>query len=139
VNSLRPSAIIFLVGFFIFSVQDVIAHGGSHDSKEGAAPPAMDSMYSAKENKTSDNSLDTMFSPGDLFLAGEVVSPDPMPEGGMEMTGSHDEHAGHQKSQVELARHKLISSSRKGFGAAVGITLFAGIVFAGLTFLRRGE
>jgi hypothetical protein len=136
VNNLRPSAIIFLVGFLLFTVQDVIAKGGSHESIESVAPPAMDSMYSAKENKTSENSLDTMFSPSDLFMTGEVVSPDPVPGGGMEMAGSHSEHA---ESQVELARHKQISSSSKGFGVAVGITLLAGLVFACLTFIRPGE
>ncbi len=143
-NTFRLSAIIFLT-FSLFTAQDVFAHGGAHQPKEKevetAAPPAMDSMYSSKENKLSplpsspDNGFDTIFSPGDLFVEGEVLSPSSME--GMKMEGNHNEHAESQK--VEIARHKRVSSSSKGFGTAIGITLFAGVVFAGLTFLRPGE
>ena len=108
---------------------------------EDVAPPVMDSMYSVKENEpdplseSADDNFDNMFSPTDLFTENELASPMPMAD--MKMEGG--EHAGHQEPQVELSHHDLVSSSSKGFGAAVGITLFAGIVFAGLTFLRPGE
>jgi len=55
------------------------------------------------------------------------------------MEESHSEHSGHQQPQVQIARHEWVSSGRKGYGTAVGITLFAGLAFASLTFMRPGE
>ena len=99
----------------------------------------MDSIYSVKENdplaEPAGDNFDNVFSPTDLFTADELVSP--MPMGDMKMEGG--EHAGHQEPQIELSHHELVSPSSKGFGTAVGITLFAGLVFAGFTFLRLGE
>jgi hypothetical protein len=131
-NSLRFSAMVFFALLFFCPVSGAFAHGGGHEPKQDAA---MDSMYSVKEGDTApladDGSLDNIFSPTDLFTAEELV--DPMPD--MKM----NEHAGHQGPQVEISRHKLVSPDNKGFGVAVGITLFAGLVFAGLTFMRSGE
>ena len=142
-NTFRLSSAIFLMFLFLFPVQEVFAHGGDHkpEEKKDVAPPAMDSMYSVKENEpdplaeSADDNFDNMFSPTDLFTENELASP--MPMGDMKMEGG--EHAAHQEPQVELSHHELVSPSSKGFGIAVGITLFAGLVFAGLTFLRPGE
>ncbi len=131
-NSLRFSAMIFLALLFLCPVPEAFSHGGGHEPEE-KQDAAMDSMYSVKENNTAPlaDGFDNIFSPTDLFTTEELVSP--MPD--MKM----NEHAGHQGPQVELARHKLVSSDNKGFGTAVGITLFAGLVFVGLTFMRSGE
>ena len=135
----RLLSIIFLL--FLFPVQETFAQGGGHKPEEKKDVAAMDSIYSVKENdplaEPAGDNFDNVFSPTDLFTADELVSP--MPMGDMKMEGGQGEHAGHQDPQVELSHHELVSSSSKGFGAAVGITLFAGIVFAGLTFLRPGE
>ena len=140
-NIFRFSSVIFLVILFLFPVQEVFAHSGGHKPEEKKDVAAMDSIYSVKENdplaEPAGDNFDNVFSPTDLFTADELVSP--MPMGDMKMEGGQGEHAGHQEPQVELSHHELVSSSSKGFGAAVGITLFAGIVFAGLTFLRPGE
>ena len=133
----RLLSIIFLL--FLFPVQETFAQGGGHKPEEKKDVAAMDSIYSVKENdplaEPAGDNFDNVFSPTDLFTADELVSP--MPMGDMKMEGG--EHAGHQEPQIELSHHELVSSSSKGFGAAVGITLFAGIVFAGFTFLRLGE
>ena len=135
----RLLSIIFLL--FLFPVQETFAQGGGHKPEEKKDVAAMDSIYSVKENdplaEPAGDNFDNVFSPTDLFTADELVSP--MPMGDMKMEGGQGEHVGHQEPQVELSHHELVSSSSKGFGAAVGITLFAGIVFAGLTFLRPGE
>ena len=139
----RLSLVLFLVILFLFPVQEVFAHGGGHkpEEKKDVAPPAMDSMYSVKENEpdplaeSAGDNFDNIFSPTDLFTENELASPMPMAD--MKMEGG--EHAGHQGPQVEISHHERVSSSSKGFGTAVGITLFAGLVFAGLTFLRPGE
>ena len=133
----RLLSIIFLL--FLFPVQETFAQGGGHKPEEKKDVAAMDSIYSVKENdplaEPAGDNFDNVFSPTDLFTADELVSP--MPMGDMKMEGG--EHAGHQEPQVELSNHELVSSSSKGFGTAVGITLFAGLVFAGFTFLRLGE
>ena len=138
-NIFRISSVCFLAILFIYSAQKTFAQGGGHEPEKIKAeePVAIDSMYSVKENEvdlTSDSSdsLNSMFSPTDLFTQDELV--DPIDE--KHMGGSHNEHAG---PQVELSRHERVSSSSKGFGTAVGITLFAGLAFAGLTFRRPGE
>ena len=133
----RLLSIIFLL--FLFPVQETFAQGGGHKPEEKKDVAAMDSIYSVKENdplaEPAGDNFDNVFSPIDLFTADELVSP--MPMGDMKMEGG--EHAGHQEPQIELSHHELVSSSSKGFGTAVGITLFAGLVFAGFTFLRLGE
>ena len=133
----RLLSIIFLL--FLFPVQETFAQGGGHKPEEKKDVAAMDSIYSVKENdplaEPAGENFDNVFSPTDLFTADELVSP--MPMGDMKMEGG--EHAGHREPQIELSHHELVSSSSKGFGTAVGITLFAGLVFAGFTFLRLGE
>ncbi len=135
----RLPSIYFLAILFLFSAEKTFAHGGGHKPAEIKAeePAVTDSMYSVQENEPeplsdSSDSLDTMFSPTDLFTQDELV--DPMDDKKME--GSHNEHDG---PQVDLSRHERVTSSSKGFGTAVGITLFAGLVFAGLTIRRPGE
>ena len=138
-NMFRISSVFFFAILFIYSTQKTFAHDGGHEPEEIKAeePAATDSMYSVKENEVdpisdSSDSLNNIFSPTDLFTQDELV--DPIDE--KHMGGSHNEHAG---PQVELSRHERVSSSSKGFGTAVGITLFAGLAFAGLTFRRPGE
>ena len=138
-NIFRISSVCFLAILFIYSAQKTFAHDGGHDPEEIKAeePAATESMYSVKENEAeplsdSSDSLDNIFSPTDLFTQDELV--DPMDDKKME--GSHNEHDG---PHVELSHHERVSSSSKGFGTAVGITLFAGLAFVSLTFRRPGE
>ena len=138
-NMSRLSFVCCLLILFLFLAQKSSAQGGGHEHEEMKAeePASIDSMYSVKENAVdptldSSDSLDNMFSPADLFTQDELVSP----IDDKKMNGSHNEHAG---PQVELSRHERVSSSSKGFGTAVGITLFVGLAFAGLTFRRPGE
>jgi len=141
-NVFRLVPAVFLAILFLFPTQGIWAHGGAHkpEEKKMEAPTATDSMYSAKEADPladSGDSLDNIFSPTDLFTKDELVSPLPMDD--KEMEESHSEHSGHQQPQVQIARHEWVSSGRKGYGTAVGITLFAGLAFASLTFMRPGE
>ncbi|MBC8288270.1 MAG: hypothetical protein H8E42_12415 [Nitrospinae bacterium] len=138
-NTLRFASAVFLAILFLLPAPVIFAHGGGHKPEAGKVEEsaATDSMYSVKESEIaplSDSGNDPMFSPTDLFTQDELVDPNPMED--KEMKGGHNEHAG---PQVQLASHEWVSSSSKGFGTAVGITLFAGIAFAGLTFIRRGE
>ena len=133
--------IVFLALFLIFLPQKTFAHGGGHEKQEQKVETPVDSMYSTKESDAEPSSLglDDMFSPTDLFTEDELGSPDPLPESKNKMEGSHNEHAEHEEKHVELSHHKQVSSSSKGYGVAVGITFFAGLAFAGLSFIRPGE
>ena len=134
---------LFFAVIFLFIAHDVAAHGGH--KKE--PPPVLmeeesstkDPMYANQEEESDPLKKSDLFSPSDLFIEGEIVSADPVENSEMKMEGSHNEQAEHQMPKVENAKHKTVGTSAKGYGAAVGITLVAGLIFAGLTFIRPGE
>jgi len=133
---------LFFAVFFLFITHDVAAHGGH---KKESAPILMeeesstkDPMYANQEEADPLKKSD-LFSPSDLFIEGEIVSADPVENNEMKMEGSHNEHVEHQMPKVEKAKHNMVDTSAKGYGTAIGITLFAGLIFAGLTFIRPGE
>ena len=132
---------VVMVIIFLCPASEIFAFGERHnlDDKKVEKPAAIDSMYSVKESETiptleADNGLDNMFSPTDLFTQEELA--EPMSTDNKKMQEHHKKHEG---TKVELSRHEWVSFSSKGFGTAVGITLFAGLAFAGLTFMRPGE
>jgi hypothetical protein len=140
-KSIRISSIVLLVIIFFCSTLAVFANGEDHNPEEKKIeePVTIDSMYLVKESKTAptleaDNGLDNMFSPTDLFTQEELA--EPISTDNKKIQEHHSKHDG---PKVELSRHEWVSFSSKGFGTAVGITLFAGLAFAGLTFMRPGE
>ena len=134
---------LFFAVFFLFIAHDVVADGGY--KKEPAPilmeeePSTIDPMYANQEEESDPLEKSDLFSPSDLFIEGEIVSADPVENREMKMEGSHNEHAEHQMQKVEKAKHNIEDTSAKGYGTAIGITLFAGLIFAGLTFIRPGE
>ena len=134
---------LFFAVFFLFITHDVVAHGGH--KKESAPtlmveePSTKDPMYANQEEESDPLEKSDLFSPSDLFIEGEIVSADPVENSEMKMEGSHNEHAEHQMPKVEKAKHNMVDTSAKGYGTAIGITLFAGLIFAGLTFIKPGE
>ena len=134
---------LFFAVFFLFITHDVVAHGGH--KKEPAPilieeePSTVDPIYANQEEESDPLEKSDLFSPSDLFIEGEIVSADPVENSEMKMEGSHNEHAEHQIPKVEKAKHNMVSTSAKGYGTAIGITLFAGLIFAGLTFIRPGK
>ena len=133
---------LFFAVFFLFITHDVVAHGGH---KKEPAPILMEEESSTKDpmyaNQEEADPLEKsdLFSPSDLFIEGEIVSDDPVENSEMKMEVSHNKHAEHQMPKVEKAKHNMVDTSAKGYGTAIGITLFAGLIFAGLTFIRPGE
>jgi hypothetical protein len=131
---------LFIAVIFIFVAQNVVAHSGH---KKESAPvliselSATDPMY-ATEDKESDPFDDSdLFSPSDLFMQGEVITDEP--DESMEIEGSHNKSEDHKMPEVESAKIKAVETSSKGYGIAAGITFFAFLLFAGLTFIRPGE
>ena len=138
---MKNFTLLFAV-FFLFITHDVAAHGGH---KKEPAPilieeesSTKDPMYANQEEADPLEKSD-LFSPSDLFIEGEIVSADPVENNEMKMEGSHNEHVEHQIPKVEKAKHNMVDTSAKGYGTAIGITLFAGFIFAGLTFIRPGK
>ena len=133
---------LFFAVFFLYITHDVAAHGGH---KKEPAPILMEEESSTKDpmyaNQEEADPLEKsdLFSPSDLFIEGEIVSADPVENNEIKMEGSHNEHVEHQMPKVEKAKHNMVDTSAKGYGTAIGITLFAGLIFAGLTFIRPGE
>ena len=130
--------IILTLSIFAFIAPNAFAHGGH--KKEPPPIPALeepaDSIYITGEKESDPFESPEMFSPGDLFMKGEIESEK---RDSMNMEGSHNENVDHNMPKVESAKHKAIETSSKGYATALGITIFAGLIFAGLTFIRPGE
>ena len=129
-----------IAAIFIFVAQNAMAHS-EHKEKmspaPNAEPSATDPMYANEEKEPDPFGGSGLFSPSDLFMQGEVVTDEP--DEAMKMEGSHNENADHEMPKVEAAKIKTVETSSKGYGIAAGITLCAGLLFAGLTFIRPGE
>ena len=135
---MKQFLIIFILFIFTCVAPNAFAHGG-HNKEESKIPalekPA-DSIYITEEKESDPLENSELFSPGDLFMQGEIVTETNEP---MNMEGSHNENDDHAMPKVESSKHKVVETSSKGYSAALGITVFASLIFAGLTFLRPGE
>ena len=131
----------FIIIFFIIA-QNAIAH--SDHKKEPSIvkveeKSSIDTMYATQEEESDPLENSDLFSPSDLFMEGEIVPAERNSKTDMKMEGSHNEHNDPNIPKVVSAEHKTVDTSAKGYGIAAGITLLAGLVFAGLTFIRPGE
>jgi len=135
--------IFFITIIFIFIAQNAIAHGGHKKEPtsiaEAEEKSSIDPIYATQEEEPDPLENSDLFSPSDLFMKGEIVPAEPNTKIDMKMEGSHNEHDDPNMPKVVSAKHKTVETSAKGYGIAAGITLFAGLVFAGLTFIRPGE
>ena len=132
----------FITIIFIIITQNAIAH--SDHKKEPSIvkveeKSSIDPMYATQEEESNPLENLDLFSPSDLFMESEIVPADPNTKTDMKMEGSHNEHDDPNMPKVVSAKHNTVETSAKGYGIAAGITLFAGLVFAGLTFIRPGE
>ena len=131
----------FIIIFFIIA-QNAIAH--SDHKKEPSIvkveeKSSIDPMYATQEEESDPLENSDLFSPSDLFMEGEIVPAERNSKTDMKMEGSHNEHDDPNMPKVVSAKHNTVETSAKGYGIAAGITLFAGLVFVGLTFIRPGE
>lgn len=131
---------LLIAAIFIFAAQNAMAHSGHKKESPPAPiaePSAIDPMYATEEKESDPFENSDLFSPSDLFMPGEVVTDEP--KEAMKMEGSHNENADHKMTEVKPAKIKTVETSSKGYGIAAGITFCAGLLFAGLTFIRPGE
>ena len=135
--------IFFITIIFIFIAQNAIAHGGHKKEPTSIAEveekSPIDPIYATQEEESDPLENSGLFSPSDLFMESEIVPAQSNTKTDMKMEGSHNEHDDPNMPKVVSARHKTVKTSAKGYGIAAGITLFAGLIFAGLTFIRPGE
>ncbi|MFT4579323.1 MAG: hypothetical protein ACI8PD_000995 [Nitrospinales bacterium] len=131
---------LLIAVFFIFVAQNAMAHSG-HKEESPSVPVAesSDPMYATEEKKPDPFGGSGLFSPSDLFMQGEVVTDKPAGNEAMKMEGSNNKNSDHKMPEVESAKIKAVETSSKGYGIAAGITLCAGLIFAGLTFIRPRE
>ena len=133
----------FITIIFIIIAQNAIAH--SDHKKEPTSivkveeKSSNDPMYATQEEESDPLENSDLFSPSDLFMEGEIVPAERNTKTDMKMEGSHNEHDDPNTAKVVSAKHKTVETSAKGYGIAAGITFFAGLVFAGLTFIKPGE
>ena len=133
----------FITIIFIIIAQNAIAH--SDHKKEPTSivkveeKSSIDPMYATQEEESDPLENSDLFSPSDLFMEGEIVPAERNTKTDMKMEGSHNEHDDPNTAKVVSAKHKTVETSAKGYGIAAGITFFAGLVFAGLTFIKPGE
>ena len=133
----------FITIIFIIIAQNAIAH--SDHKKEPTSvvkveeKSSIDPMYATQKEESDPLQNSDLFSPSDLFMEGEIVPAERNMKTDMEMEGSHNEHDDPNMPKVVSAKHNTVETSAKGYGIAAGITLFAGLVFAGLTFIRPGK
>ncbi len=118
---------------------------GDHDdhSMEEMVQPEAENIYAIGGEGTDDfDSLSDPISGDDIFASDSAVPEIAMPSSSPkshEASGASDEHAGHKMPEIELAEHEFNSTSKKGFGVAMGITLLAGLAFGLLVSKKPGE
>ncbi|QPJ66289.1 MAG: hypothetical protein G3M78_13150 [Candidatus Nitrohelix vancouverensis] len=117
-----------------------LAHGGEkHEehAEEASVSGPTDSMYAVEEAAPALDGGLGLSSPlsrsNDLF-ADDLPSMAPHEEHGDSHTMEHSTH-----TEIELAKREWNSSSRKGYGLAVGLTLLTIGAFAFLSIKRPGE
>ena len=131
---------LLIAVIFIFIAENSMAHSGHKEESQPvpiAEPSLTDPMYANEEKEPDPFGGSGLFSPSDLFVQGEVVADET--NEAIKMEGSHNEDVDHKMSKVEAAKIKTVEISSKGYGIAAGITFCAGLLFAGLTFIRPGE
>ncbi len=147
---------LFLVLVLVLP-QHALAHGG--EKHEDSAPMEMgnhDMMdmstmdHGGMEMGSNDSAAGEYGTEGDLDngmpslgteddLLGLGTEPMPMESStGMKKSMDHSGHAMAEK-HIELATHEAVSSSSKGYGLAVGVTVLSGLAFGFLMLVRPLE
>jgi hypothetical protein len=123
--------------FVSFLANSAYAHGGHKkpvvEMEEPA--PAVASPYAIEDAESSTGEE------GDLSLSRSNIFADepPVMPGGMERMDHSSGAMDHKMPEVEIAKREWVSSKQKGYGAAIGITLMAGLIFGVLSFKRPLE
>lgn len=112
------------------ALPDVLAHGGHGESKESELTPAPEpekNIYAVEGE--SDPAPEADLPPMDLLESHDTQAP-----------AEHSEPHDHKMMpKIKMAAHEWVSTSQKGYTAAAGITVLAGLIFGVLSFTRPNE
>ena len=141
---MKTFASTLLIVLFVACASGLLwAHGGGHDAEpkkeETTLPKLPEANLDMKTSESGANEYGVSDSM-DAFEMEEVGGGGPLWV--EEQQPKIPEHEGHdmaQKKHVEPAEHKFISTSQKGYGWAMALTAFSGLVFGFLTFKRPCE
>ena len=139
----------------LMAPQLTFAHGDAHKEKNNPSiqmeeiPPLNNSIYSIEGEESElpilkDAHLNLPFSNNAIFddaipsTDKSMTSDEPMQRFKAENNPSKN-HSQHEKKQVEEATHKLVLFDAKGYKVAIGVTIFSGLTFIGLSLFRTGE
>ena len=127
-------ALIFLYTIFCFG-RPLIAHSNEYSQSSNDdnllnfefKDKQNGSMYTFSEAQSFDENLrGNPLDRSDSLISSKEINPK------SKITGdSHSDHI-----NIKISKHEWVSTSQKGYGAAAGITLIAGLVF-GILLLRR--
>ena len=123
--------LILGMGFIASPMNGAYAHGGHKKEAVAIEAPAADSIYAVEEDAASGEAGSFPLSRTDS-LGDDMPAMESMDHSAM---GSMD----HKMPDVEIAKREWVSPKQKGYGVAVGITLFAGLIFGVLQFKRPNE
>jgi len=115
--------------FVSFLTGKAYAHGGHEKPAMEMAEPAsaVDSPYAVD----GDDAESSQGKGGGFPLSRSDIFADESP--------ATLEAMDHKMPHIEIAKREWVSSKQKGYGAAVGITIFAGLIFGALSFKRPCE
>ena len=150
----KISLLLFIL--ILMAPQLIFALGDAHQEESHASnqmeetSPINNSIYSIEGGENTelpilkDTPLNSPFSSNDIFddaissTDKSMSSDEPMQRFKAENNPSKN-HSQHEKQQVEEATHKLVLFDAKGYKVAIGVTIFSGLTFIGLSLFRTGE
>ncbi|MBI5428705.1 MAG: hypothetical protein HZA02_10595 [Nitrospinae bacterium] len=132
-------AIVFLLGL---AGADAYAHGGHQETKEEktvapAEPAPEPSIYALPSEGAGQTGAESGLDSLGLTEPAHETHTDTMDMKDMDMGG--EAHAQHEKPHIKMSSREWVSPSRKGYNAAVGITVLAGLVFGIMSLKRPNE
>jgi uncharacterized protein involved in copper resistance len=125
--------LIIGTGFIALPMNGAFAHGGHKKSAVEMEAPVESSIYSMEEDAGATSGEADLFPLSDTdSLSAEMPTMESMDHDAMSAMD-------HKMSEVEIAKREWVSPKQKGYGVAVGITVFAGLIFGALQFKRPNE
>ena len=155
-NSMHHKIFLPFFILILMAPQLIFAQGDTHQDESHTSKqmeetsPIKNSIYSIEGGENTelsilkDTHLNSPFSSNDIFddaissTDKSISSDEPMQRFKGKITPEKN-HSQHEKQHVEEATHQLVSFDAKGYKVAIGVTIFSGLIFIGLSLFRIGE
>ena len=150
----KTSLLLFIL--ILVAPQLIFAQGDTHQDESHTSnqmeetSPINNSIYSIEGEENTelpilkDTHLNSPFLSNDIFdeaisSTDKSISSDEPMQRFKEGSTPAKNHSQHEKQHVEEATHQLVSFGAKGYKVAIGVTIFSGLIFIGLSLFRIGE